>query len=196
MIRDAFSDEQKAEQRKELLLCVDLFNKNKHVDAVKVLTELLNECEGTDDFCAVLSFLAISYTAAGDARRAVKLYRKALGYDGTRAAIWSSLGMLFCNMGYIEKAIESYEEAVKYESNAQSYNDLANAYYNCGMYDKAAQNARMALEKDEKLYQASALLCMIYHAEGNEEESERYFKIAVENGQDPSTLKYATQRIF
>lgn len=196
IIRKAFSNPEKAEQKKKLLHCIDLFNKDQCYAAIKELKKLYKVCQFRDDYCAVLAFLAICHEDVGDKDAAIEMYEKVLEYDQDFSTVWSNLSILYGEKGQYDGAIRCGEKAVLYnKENALAYNNLAHAHYYCGNYEEAIEYAKTALEKNGKTYQAATLLCLIYYLFENEEESDRYYTLAVANGQKHENIDRAKMQL-
>lgn len=196
IIRKAFSNPEKAAQKKKLLYAIDLYNRNQYRAAIGELNKLYKVCQFRDDYCAVLTFTAICHADIGDKDVAIEAYEKVLEYDQDFSTVWSNLSILYGDKGQYEEAIRCGEKAVLYnKENAFAYNNLAHAHYYCGNYEEAIEYAKTALEKNGKTYQAATLLCLIYHLLENEQESDRYYTLAVTNGQKPERIDRAKMQL-
>lgn len=196
VLRKAFAGEQHAAEYKQLMHCIDLWCKNEYAKALKSLRALEKACRYTDDYCAVYAFSALSCSDQGNIDDAILYYRKVLEHNEERSTEWSNLGLLLDARGDLDEAIHCYEQAIRYDKdNPMAYSNLAHAYYKEGEYDAAIEQAKIALQKDNKTYQAATLLCLIYHIWDDTEESDKYYKIAVANGQSASALRLAKQRV-
>lgn len=199
VIRSAFSKPEDKKQLDKLLRAIAYFNKDDSIaKALNELNELLPLCKTNDEYCAVYTFLALSYEELFDEdEQIIEYYEKVLEYDETRSSIWSNLGRIYENIGKNEQAIDCLEKAIYYDNeNSYAYHNLATAYYRVGEYDKTVEYDKIALDKNGKLYQAAAMLCLVYHQLGNSEESDRYFRIAVANGQNAESLRAAKESCF
>ncbi len=196
IIRKAFSNPEKAAQKKKLLHAIDLYNRDQYRIAIGELNKLYKACQFRDDYCAVLTFTAICHADTGDKDTAIELYEKVLEYDQDFSTVWSNLSILYGDKGQYEEAIRCGEKAVLYnKENAFAYNNLAHAHYYCGNYEVAIEYAKTALEKNGKTYQAATLLCLIYYLLENDEESDRYYTLAVTNGQNPERIDRAKMQL-
>lgn len=196
IIRSAFSKPEEKKQLEKLLLVIKYYNKEDCIaKALAELKKLVPMCKTNDEFCAVYTFYALAYEDLYSFFPAIECYEKVLEYDETRSSIWSNLGRLYEETGNYEKAAASLEKAIYYDSeNAFAYHNLASVYYSNGEYDKVIEYDEIALKKNGKLYQAAALLCLVYCQLENPEQSDKYFKIAVANGQSAPALRTAIQR--
>lgn len=196
IIRKAFTNPEKAKLKKKLLHCIDLFNKGQYHAAIKQLNQLYKSCQFTDDYCAVLTFLALCYDNSGDTNTAIETYHKVLDHNEDFSTVWSNLCILYSDEGKYEKAIYCAEKAILYDNqNALAYNNLAYAYYRRGNYELAIKYAKIALDKNGKTYQAATLLCLTYHLLNNTEESDKYYKLAIANGQNANKLNSAKSNL-
>ena len=182
-LRNAFSAPGDKKYYNQLLVAIDLYNKDKYEDAIKKLMPLLNVCKCKDDIVAVLIFIALSYEGAGADEKAIDAYYELLRHDEEYSTAWSNLGLIFRKQGKHRDAISCYLNAIKYdEHNAYAYNNLATSLFAIGDYHSAVEHAKTALEKKRDLYQAASTLALAYLLLGDKEESEKYYNIAITNG--------------
>jgi len=195
-LRYAFYSENKKHLHSKLLSAIGLYNHNQFETAIKRLKDLLPYCETDDDYCAVLLFLALSYTDVGLTDSAINTYYEIIHHNQTRSRVWSNLGMLFKQQGKNKDALSCYANALKYdEKNPYAYNNIAGAYFALGEYNISIEYGKRALELKSNIYQASNVVCLSYCALKNPEECEKYYKISVGNGAEPNGLKSAIDRI-
>ncbi len=188
-LRNAFSAPGDKKYYNQLLVAIDLYNKDKYEDAIKKLTPLLNACKCKDDIVAVLIFIALSYEGAGAEEKAIDAYYEILRHDEEYSTAWSNLGLIFRKQGKHRDAIGCYLNAIKYdEHNAYAYNNLATSLFAIGDYRSAVEHAKTALEKKRDLYQAASTLALSYLLLGDKEESEKYYNIAITNGESKEKL--------
>ena len=188
-LRNAFSAPGDKKYYNQLLVAIDLYNKDRYEDAINKLMPLLNVCKCKDDAVAVLIFIALSYEGAGADEKAIDAYYELLRHDEEYSTAWSNLGLLFRRQGKHRDAISCYLNAIKYdEHNAYAYNNLAMSLFAIGDYRSAVEHAKTALEKKKDLYQAASLLAMAYLLLGDSEESKKHYDLAIINGEKKEKL--------
>ena len=76
---------------------------------------------------------------------------------------------------------------------ALPWSNMANLLFQVEEYEEAERAAMMALELNPKQYQSSSVMAMLCAVQGRTEEQERYYRMAVEAGQDADALRNAMQ---
>jgi uncharacterized protein YwqG/tetratricopeptide (TPR) repeat protein len=189
LLRNAFSSPGDKKYYNQLLTAIDIYNKDKYEDAIKKLIPLLRVCKCREDSTAVFIFIALSYEGAGATEKAIDAYTELLRYDNECSTAWSNLGLLYRKQGKHRDAIGCYLNAIKYdEHNAYAYNNLASSLFAIGDYRSAIEHAKTALEKKKDLYQAASMLSLAYLLLGDREESEKYYDLAIINGEKKEKL--------
>ena len=179
---------------KKLLCAVRLYNEDRITKAIRSLRKLTPKCEKPKDFYAVYLFTALCYTDIGLYDIAEDVYQKMKYKNVADSRVYSNLGSVQRNAGKLEDAIRSFEYALSLDrTNANAYNNLAQAYFKNYELDSAEEYALKTLEVNVKMHQASALLAMIYAMKGDQENYNKYFHIAVSSGRDPKELQESIQ---
>lgn len=179
---------------KKLLCAIRLYNEDKITKAIKSLRKLLHKCEKPKDFYAVYLFTALCYTDIGLYDIAEDIYEKMKYKNIADSVVYSNLGSVQRNAGKLEDAIRSFSYALSLDrTNANAYNNLAQAYFKNYELDLAEEYALKTLEVNAKMHQASALLSVIYAIKGDRENCDKYFHIAVSSGRDPKELQESIQ---
>jgi tetratricopeptide (TPR) repeat protein len=79
---------------------------------------------------------------------------KGLGNTDEQAGLLNDIGGIYKDKGELDKALSSYEESLRLETNekekASIYNNIAVVYYQKGDYQKAVKYFQKAIEIDEK----------------------------------------------
>lgn len=101
------------------------------------------------DNCLSFTYLAGAYLQNRDIDKAIECYEKALVYSKDNYGLKVKLGLAYLEKGDYEKAIINLEEAKKL-GRPEIYNNLALAYLNRGLKDKAIETYRKSLEIDPK----------------------------------------------
>ena len=178
--------------RKKLLCAVRLYDENKLTKSVKYLTELKPLCQTGEDHYAVNLFTALNFTDMQLYEHAERVYRQLINMNLENSRIYSNMGHVQMQSGDFNKALRSYERALEYDAgNAFAYNNIAQAHFQMHEFAEAIPFAMKALELNPKMHQASALLSIVYTLEGDQENSEKYFHIAICSGRDPKELQEA-----
>lgn len=99
--------------------------------------------------------------------------------------VWSNLGLLYEELGKSPKALESYENAVRYDTyNASAYNNLSHLYLNQNEPEKALENALNAIKLNGNLYEAkgnAAVACVMM---GRIDEAREYYNLYRKDNKD------------
>ena len=193
-IGSAFSAPDQKRQRKALLTAIERYNRNKFNGAVTRLIALRRECRTSDDYNAVLLFLALTYTDANCIDDAIATYEELVKFSPEHSTAWSNLGLLYRKQGNFDKAIACYENGIKYdENNPFAWNNLAIAHLAASNWSKVIQPALHALSIKADMYQAEAALCVAYFAMGDKQNSKKYFDSAVLHGEQADKLRSLLQ---
>ncbi|MBE6676590.1 MAG: DUF1963 domain-containing protein [Ruminococcaceae bacterium] len=193
-IGSAFSAPDQKRQRKALLTAIERYNRNKFNGAVTRLIALRRECRTSDDYNAVLLFLALTYTDAGCIEDAIATYEELVKFSPAHSTAWSNLGLLYRKQGNFDKAIACYENGIKYdEQNPYAWNNLAIAHLSASNWQKVIAPALHAVSIKADMYQAEAALCVAYFAMGDKQNSKKYFDSAVLHGEQADKLRSVLQ---
>ena len=176
--------------RKKLLCAVRLYNENKFEKALKYLSDLKQKTQTNADIYAVDLFAALCFTDMQMYGNAIQIYQHLVSTGKADSTIYSNLGHVQLKNREYKNAIENYRIALQYDqNNAFAYNNIAQAHFQMYEFNEAIAVAEQALEVDPQMYQASSLLAVIYALLADKENSEKYFHIAISNGQRPQALK-------
>lgn len=105
---------------------------------------------------APLVFFALNFSVRTVARNRawrdpVTFYNDVLKYNQGSLRVWNNLGMAYAEIGQFQKAIDSYQAAIKLDAKRESappYHNTANAYKALGDFDQAIANYEKALQID------------------------------------------------
>lgn len=182
--------------KRTLLRATALYNENNFEVAIKLLSGLESKCNTSDDYCAVLFFLALCYSDSGMTDEGILEYEKLLKYNEKNSTAWSNLGILYKNTGRSADADRCYRNAVLHDPNdAYAWNNIAQSYVSAGKWKKAIGPAERALSIKANLYQADSALALAYCALGDREKSKIHYDRAVMNGSDSQKLSKALKSI-
>ncbi len=196
ILRRAFAEQNRKRYRGKLIDALNYYNRDQYEKVLSICDSLLPHCATADDFSAVLTLKALAFTDGGLPQAAIDTYYEALRYDNTFSTAWSNLGVLFKGQGKNLDAVSCYRNAVKYDPNNETaYANLANVYFSIGYYGFCIENAKKALELKATLTPAMTALCGAYAAMGEDEEVDKYFKMAVQNGYDSEKLRAFIERV-
>ena len=139
---------------------------------------------------AVLSFFAArACTHEGKNERAEELYRAAVQEEETLSSAWSNLGVLLQVEGRHTEAEECLLRALAYDpDNAVKRTNLANLYVVMHRPQEAREQAKRALEKNDRLPEAYLILAICAAMEKNRAEANRYVEKCVSLGMDRARL--------
>ena len=195
-IRDSFSGFFRRRLLDKLLEAIDLFNKDKNEDALKILIRLNRKCKTDNERCAVLTFIALCYDEMYYFAPCIDAYRRVLSIDPKRSTIHSNLGLLYRRQGNYGDAIEAFQNAISCDpENPYAHNNLGLTYYRMGEYEKAITCCERALSIKGNIYQAANCLCLCHFVLKRREECKRYYKLAVTNGADPEVTKEELKKL-
>lgn len=189
-LRSAFSYDEK--KRRELLCAVRFYNEGKLEKAAKEFINLKSHCKRSDDYFAVGLFLALCFTDMYLYQEAIHEYRQIIARQLETSTIYNNLGHIHDKLGKKKEAIEYFEKSLELSSdNAYTYVNIANMYFAEKEFEPAVLYALKALEINSKLKQAANLLAITYSLQGDKENAEKYFHVAISAGSNPSELKNA-----
>lgn len=192
-LEHAFKYDRKS--KKKLLEATRFYNEGKYKKSLKLLESISGKCEYSEDSCAVGLFKGLNYTDMGQVEKAHAVYEELIDRVQANETVYINMGHLLQTVYHEEdKAVECYKKALRINPrNAIIYNNLASLLFDEGDWDEAIANAKKALELDSKTYQAATLLAIIYSCMGNEEESKKYFAVAVAGGENTVNLRNAIE---
>lgn len=187
LLGDAFAG--RPAERKRLVSAAKQQVEGKAEQALKALDGLREACRNAGDWRAVLLYTALCQEKLGNCEGAMDAYRAALRYAPEDGTVLSFLGLLLKKQGKFQAAEECYLAAEKSDpTDPYPKNNLAVLYYAMGKYEEALPLAEAALDLKGNMYQAAFTLAVCHMALGNREQSDRYARIAVANGQDAGKL--------
>lgn len=114
-----------------------------------------------------------------DPRAARKLYKRALALQPCLAHVHYNLGVLYAEMNKFERALVSYNLAVKFDPRyTQAYNNLGVVHKELGNMPRALDCYQMALQCDAKQHQTHNNIAVVYTLMGNVESASMHLRIA------------------
>ena len=124
--------------------------------------------------------LAIVHTQRGDAGKAERFCKKALGIDPDHALAHHALGVALERQERLEEAVAEFREAIRLRPGfANAHLFLANALAGQGEYGEAEKHHRKALELAPASHQAMASLGTLYMNTGRYGEAEDWLRKAL-----------------
>lgn len=187
---NAFAQDPK--RRKKLLKACRFYNETNYNAALKLLTQLQKEKPQRNDLVPVLLFTALCYDDAGVRREAVRVYEQLLTYDPCNSTACGNLGLLYKSNGEPEKALQQFSRAIDFDrENYYAYNNRASCYFDMEQYDLAIADAKQALVIKHNGREAAGLLAIIYALLDDDENSKKYYHLAIKAGQTPEKLDCA-----
>lgn len=176
--------------RKKLLRAIYYFTQNKNKKSIDALLSLEKKCCKTNDYKAVLLFIALNYTNSGQDIHAILYYEKAIKNGYASSNIYNNIGHLYAKSQDNLQAHKNYDLAIYYDNL-----NLA-AYHNKAQLCFKENNFKMALELSEKALQinptyrpSSTLVAIIYALEGRTDEAIEAKGRAIENGESPASIE-------
>ncbi|MGN1136400.1 MAG: tetratricopeptide repeat protein [Oscillospiraceae bacterium] len=182
IIGDAFSRDTKGMSL--LTKAITDYNYNKFEKAIKTLDTLLeNYCAESCDFSAVLMFKALCLNESGRNNAAAECYEQLLSYDPSNSTAWSNLGLIYTNIGNMQRAEQAYTNAINADpDNSKAYTNYSVLLLHQGKAEKALESSEKALELDSKLTEAAISAAVASQLLGDEEKLRKYKKIHSLNG--------------
>ena len=102
----------------------------------------------------ILKLFASIYFKKSEWNNALKYYKKLLVFNRDKFKVYNNLGLIFFNLGKINKSIVNFKKSTNDVPNLTAYNNLGIAYYELGKFKNAIENYLAALELDQNNYQA------------------------------------------
>lgn len=189
LIGDAFKGDKKG--RKTLGKALKLYNESKFDKAICLLEKLEKSSRGRSECRVTGIFIALCYTDWGLLPQAEKRLEELVNTGVENFTVYNNLGFVRRRMGKHDEALDAYESAVSYadpEDMGTLYVNMARAYLAQDYLTAAEDYALKALEADPNLSQPACILAMVSEANGDEENFEKYFDLAVSKGQDEYEL--------
>lgn len=183
-----------AKHREELLGAIRLFDERKYADAMQLLQPLKEAAAKRDDMHATALFIALCQTRLGLNDAAIATYEDAIRRGAASCRLYTNLGARYAAIGETNKAMDAYEEACAMDPEAAlPWSNMANLLLAVGEYDMAERAAMMALELNPKQYESASVMAMLCAMQGRREEQEKYYRMAVQAGQDGKALTRAME---
>ncbi len=197
-IRYAFKDNKLA--RKKLLCALRLYNENNYKKAIKYFTQLTKEIQNEHDAYAVYVFAANCFSECGIHNEAIKIYYQLLNHIPHNATIHSNLSFEHLKDGNFDLALQHADEAIRLDPYFHwAYMNKANCYFYQNKIDETIESALKALELKNNDTNSAGLLAIAYTLKNDKQNSEKYFRITVNNGKNPQDINdaiefYTTER--
>lgn len=180
--------------RKKLVSATRLYDESNYRKALKLLFTLAKEAKSENDLVPVLLFSALCYTDMGLTDYAIKVYYNILESSPRNSQVHSNLAGLHLQQGDFKLALSHYDEAINCDHNNYfAYNNRANCYFRMQEYDKAIDDAKKALEIKNNGVEAATLLAVIFALKGDEENKEKYYRLATVSGRPAQEIDRAIQ---
>ncbi|HSW37905.1 MAG TPA: serine/threonine-protein kinase, partial [Acidobacteriota bacterium] len=105
--------------------------------------------------------LAESYFHTGDAEEAISRYYDALSLDSAYALAYNHLAYCYSWKGRHEDALEACRRYLELDPSANAFDSLGDIYMHAGLYDRAEEMKRRAIQMDPLMFYASRNLAFI-----------------------------------
>ncbi len=175
--------------RKKLLCACRLYDEGNYRKALKYLYDLLRGAKQERDVVPVLLFIALCYSDAGAPSEAIKVYYEVLRYAPNDAKVHSNLGLLHMEEGNFDMALQHYNKSIECKpDHYYAYINRANYYFRLMDDDRAVSDALYALDVKNNGVEAASLLAILFALRGDEDNRQKYFRIAVTSGKSPEDL--------
>lgn len=193
-IKNAFSNNKTC--KRKLLNAIRLYNEDKMNAAIKQIESLKPKCISRQDFSAVYFFSGLFHSDIHAYEQSIRDYTVAVSKDNFNHSAYNNMGMNYSKIGRSEDAVECYKQAISIKPDyAEAYNNLAIIYREIGEYDEAIENGMLALKYNSKMYQSASLLSIVYKIKGDDENSRKYYNMAVGIGQNAKSLTDALNNL-
>lgn len=191
-IRYAFKDNKFA--RKKLLCALRLYNENNYKKAIKYFTQLTKDIQNEHDAYAVYVFAANCFSECGIHNEAIKIYYQLLKHIPNNPTVHNNLSYEHMKDGNFDLAMQHIDEALRIDPYSYiTYVNKANCYFYQYKLDETIENAKKALDLKNNDTNSAGLLAIVYSLKNDKENSEKYFRIAVNNGKNPKDINDAIE---
>lgn len=192
-IQDAFEDDPKLERL--FYNAIHDYNRDNPSTALAKLGKLRSQCHRTADLRAVTIFTALCLDEMGLYDQAIREYEAAAAMR-PNASVYSNLGLCYQRQGNLEAAEKNYRLSIQADpKNAFAYNNMSAMFFRQAEYTLALEYARKAVEVDNTMPQALSCAALCYGLLGDQENYEKYYRLAVANGYDGRRIQATLQRI-
>lgn len=184
--------------RRKLLKAIYFYNLSKNKKGLAVLEKLTDKCETQYDTAAVLYFKGVCHTEMCEYNAAAGCFEELLRTDATNADAWALLGCSYERTGKMQKAVDSYKNALRYDpGNSIACNNLASVSIQTGQPDDALKYALQLLESDPGMIKAAGFAAAAYAMKNDRENAEIYLeRYKNSGGTDLKDLKKWMDDIF
>lgn len=192
-ILGAFEDDPKLERK--FYNAVDDYHQNKLSSAITKLEQLRPHCQRSADLRAVTVFTALCLDDMHQYAQAIEQYRSAISMR-PNASLYSNMGLCHMRLGNYTAAEQSYRTAISIDpKNAFAYNNLSALFLRQSAYPSALEYALQAIEINGSLPQALSTAAICYGILGDEENYEKYYRMAVTNGYDGQKIRSVVNQL-
>jgi Tfp pilus assembly protein PilF len=150
-----------------------LFEAKEYPEAIQQLQVALKEDPRDID---TYNHLGMTYTAVGNFQEANSVFQKALALDPSDPSTLNNLGTLYLSQKKLELA-QKFEAALSRSPHlANAYNGLGVVYASRKQWDKAIQNWELALQNNQRNYDAMLNLAYAYLESSNRQKALSLFQ--------------------
>ena len=192
-IQNAFTDDAKLE--KKFYNAIHDYNQNKPASCLAKLEKLRKQCHRSADVRALTIFMALCCDDMGLLEQSIEHYQNALSM-GQNSSLYSNMGLCYQRLGNTSAAVDQYQKAISLDpKNEYAYNNLAATYFRQAEYEKALEYAQKAIEVNNNMSQALSTASICYGLLDDEENYQKYYRLAVANGYDGRRINVTLQRL-
>lgn len=118
------------------------------------------------------------YGRAGDKKRALQEFQKAIELKPNYGDAYHNLGNAYREIGEYDKALENYQKAASFNPNLwQSYQNIAALYFENKQYDKALEYIQKAIQINPKNINLRVNLGVVHLVMGQKEKAKEIFNL-------------------
>jgi len=165
--------------------------------ALKEYTSIINETRDIDRVI-VLTLMGDAYREKGLLKRAIKLYRSALGIEPTFAAAYYGMGASYLRQRDTENAYKYLNKALSIDPHhVLALSDMADlTLITRKDIRDALRYAQRAVSRDTSYYQPYFTMANVLLYSGREHEADVYYKKALEHGMKDYMVSFGKARTY
>lgn len=122
---------------------------------------------------------AMEYHKQGNWAQADSIYKDILQQDPQNAEVMSLIASSKMSQNKLNEAITEIDNALKIDEKGLYFQIKGNILAKAGQIEKALEMLNLAVKKNPNLYQSQTLSGHLHYAQGNRDEAENYFKMAL-----------------
>lgn len=134
--------------QRQLSSALELFTAKKYDEAIAVFKRAIGLAPLTSTATNAYDYMARAYLSKDDAKSAIAAYRESLRSNPTNADTHVALGQIYIIQGELDKARESYTQAVKLDPSGANLYSLGQTYLEMEQYGEAERQFNLVKDKE------------------------------------------------